>query len=148
MLLTLEREYRLAFILCEILDFSGEEAAAILEIEPPALRQRLSRARTRITDFMRGRCGWVNDKNPCRCERQVPIAIQAGVLNPRELHFANHPTRSRQRVEQTDRMEGEIDELRKAVRVFRSHPDYAAPEALRAKLQRLLSGGGFQTINS
>jgi RNA polymerase sigma factor (sigma-70 family) len=45
MLLCLDRPHRLAYILGEILELSGEDAAAVLEITPAAYRKRLSRAR-------------------------------------------------------------------------------------------------------
>ena len=57
MLLSLDRESRMAFILGEIFELSGDAAAQVLELEPAAYRQRLSRARQQLLGFMRERCG-------------------------------------------------------------------------------------------
>jgi DNA-directed RNA polymerase specialized sigma24 family protein len=45
MLMCLDREHRLAFVLGEILELAGDEAAAIARAEPATFRKRLQRAR-------------------------------------------------------------------------------------------------------
>lgn len=45
LLLCLDREHRLAYLLSDVFDVNGEQGAAILEITPSAFRKRLSRAR-------------------------------------------------------------------------------------------------------
>ena len=45
MILSLDRELRITYILGDVFGLSGEEAAEVLEIEPAAYRKRLSRAR-------------------------------------------------------------------------------------------------------
>src|SRR5262245_41701612 len=72
MLLCLDAGHRLAFVLGEILELSGDEAAWVLDISPAAYRQRLTRARAAITEFMTKRCGVYSAANPCRCSHQVP----------------------------------------------------------------------------
>jgi RNA polymerase sigma factor (sigma-70 family) len=67
MVLRLDRDHRLAFILGEVLELSSDEGAAVLEIAPEAFRKRLSRARTRMAEFTRGICGLVDESKPCRC---------------------------------------------------------------------------------
>ena len=57
MLLSLDRELRIAYVLGDIFNLSGEEAAEVLEIDPATYRKRLSRARVRLHDFLRGWCG-------------------------------------------------------------------------------------------
>jgi RNA polymerase sigma factor (sigma-70 family) len=146
MLLALDRDHRLAFILCEILELPGDDAAAVLEIDPAALRKRVSRARSRIAEFMRGRCGWVGEGNPCRCSRQLPIAVRTGHLDPHQPVYACHPERQRDRVAPAA-ADAEVDELRRTVNVFRSHPDYAAPVALRQKLSSLIRGGTYRVLD-
>jgi predicted RNA polymerase sigma factor len=49
MLLRLDREHRMAFVLGEVLGFSGDEAADVCGIAPAAFRKRLQRARERIS---------------------------------------------------------------------------------------------------
>src|SRR5205807_1843042 len=74
MILSLDRELRIAYVLGDIMSLSGEEAADVLEIEPAAYRKRLSRARDRLYDFVRGWCGVFDAANPCRCAAQVDCA--------------------------------------------------------------------------
>ena len=127
MLLCLDRDHRLAFILGEILDLASEEGAEILEISSDAFRKRLSRARDRMNEFVQGRCGIVNPAHPCRCAKEAAHARSLGGLT--QLRWANQPTLPS--VEQ-------IDGLRSAVELFRSHPSYQTPELLMRGVRELL----------
>lgn len=66
MLLCLDREQRLAFVLGEILGATDAEGADALGTKPDGFRQRLSRARRQLQAFLKGRCGLVDPANPCR----------------------------------------------------------------------------------
>lgn len=147
MLLGLDREHRVAFILCEILDLSGEEAADVLEIAPAALRKRLSRANQRLQEFMHGRCSLIDEANPCQCARQVPCAIRTGHLVPGHLLYATHPTRKGEGAAMHQSL-AEVDELQRIVGVLRGHPDYAAPDSLRDGIRSLITGGRFRILES
>ena len=78
MLLCLDREHRLAFVLGELVELSGAEAAAVLDVDAVTYRKRLERARERLTEFLRARCGLVNSERPCRCERPAGFATAIG----------------------------------------------------------------------
>lgn len=142
MLYALDREHRLAYILGELLELPGAEAAAILDIAPAAYRQRLSRARARIREVMQAHCGLVEPARPCRCERQVGPALRSGWVDADALRFASHPrradTRPRAQVQA-------IEQLHATVAVFRSHPDYAAPASVVDGIRRLLHSPPFST---
>lgn len=140
MLLCLDRDHRIAYILGEVFDLSGEEAASILAIAPSAYRQRLSRARRRLREFMERNCGLVNESRPCRCSRRIGIAIRSGRVHPSRLLFAAHPARGRPSRAVTDGVR-EMENLHRTAALYRSHPDYAAPESLVARLRELLRGG-------
>jgi RNA polymerase sigma factor (sigma-70 family) len=137
MLLCLDREHRLAYILGEVFELSGEQAADVLEIAPAAYRKRLSRARERIQSFMRGHCGLVDPANPCRCSRRVGRAIAIGRIDPERLLFATHAVR---------RGVEEMDALHDAAAVFRSHPSYAAPDAVAERVAELLRSPRYSTL--
>ena len=128
MLLALDREERIAYLLGEILELPGEQAGAILELRPEAFRKRLSRARSRIEDFMARKCGLVDPDNPCRCEKQVGPAAALGVLHPQRLRFATHARRTARTIER----------LATAAEVFRSHPDYRAPDSFVQAMKQAL----------
>src|SRR5258706_1475612 len=71
MLTCLDRPHRLAYILGEILEMEGDEAARVLAIRPAAFRKRLSRAREAIVAFTRAKCGLVSPERACRSHRCV-----------------------------------------------------------------------------
>ena len=138
-LLCLDREHRLAFILGEVLELSGEEAAAVLGLGHDAYRKRLSRARARLRAFMQARCGLVDESNPCRCAGQVPYALQVGLVDPAHLRFATHPTRAAAGVRELERLE-------RVTAVFRAHPEYAAPAALAEGLREQIGSGRYGVL--
>ena len=96
LLLCLDREHRLAFLLVEVFDVSSEQGAAILEITPTAFRKRLSRARERIQDFLMRNCALINPDNPCTCERYVISQHYMERVEEKDLVFAKHPCRVKQ----------------------------------------------------
>src|ERR1700722_13567928 len=87
MLLCLDREQRLSYILGAILEISDTVAAEVLEISPDNFRQRLARARRDLRNFMNDKCGLVNQANPCRCAKKTRGFIQAGYVDPQNLLF-------------------------------------------------------------
>ena len=89
MLQCLDRPHRLAYILGEILDLPGAEAADALDIDQSLLRKRLERARSAILGFTRSYCGLVSDDAACRCHRRVPAAVRLGRARLGALEFAD-----------------------------------------------------------
>jgi RNA polymerase sigma factor (sigma-70 family) len=89
MLQCLDRPHRLAYILGEILDLPGREAAEALDIDPVVLRKRLERARIEVCTFTQSYCGLVSDDAACRCQRRVPPAVRLGRVRPDSLDFAD-----------------------------------------------------------
>src|SRR5262245_24523001 len=63
MLLCLDREQRLVYILGEIFGVTDVVGAELLEIRRENFRQRLARARREIYNFMHDKCGLVNRAN-------------------------------------------------------------------------------------
>ncbi|MCX7604905.1 MAG: RNA polymerase sigma factor [Bryobacteraceae bacterium] len=114
MLQCLDQGQRAAFILGEIMELPGAEAAAILEITPALFRKRLQMARAAMTGFLKRHCGLVSDEAPCRCHRMVPLLPQAEQprLASREISFAELRTQVRR-----------VEQARSAMAVHRSsHP--------------------------
>jgi RNA polymerase sigma factor (sigma-70 family) len=92
MLQCLDRPHRLAFILGELLETPGPEAAGILGIPPHLFRKRLQMARSSILGFTRSYCGLVSDEAPCRCNRRVPAGLQADRLRAEDCKLATKQT--------------------------------------------------------
>lgn len=146
MLLCLDREHRLAYILGEIFETNSNEGAAILDITPEAFRQRLARARKIMRAFLAEKCGLVNPASPCRCERQVAPALAAGKVKPAALVFATHPVRDHRQKAVANRRVKELHALNRSAALFRSHPDYAAPQAFVAAIRRLIDSGDYELL--
>jgi hypothetical protein len=139
MLLCLDRDHRLAYILGDVFAVTSQEAADIVGISPVAFRKRLSRARARLHGFMERKCGLVNAGNPCRCAGRVDHAVRVGRVDPDHLLFATHQLRIEPDTV-TREVVREMDQLHSAADLLRGHPDYAAPgkatEVIRGILDR------------
>jgi RNA polymerase sigma factor (sigma-70 family) len=132
MLLCLDRLHRLAYILGEILELPGDDAAAILSIRPAAFRKRLSRARDEMEAFLARHCGLANPDNACRCAKLLPTALAAGIVDASRLRYRPLPVR------EADRLRLDIEKTRTAAEVFRSMPTYGAPEDFTALVRATL----------
>ena len=145
MLLCLDRAHRVAYILGEVFELRSEDAAYAVGVEPSAFRKRLSRARQRIRAFMSEHCGLVNVAAACRCARRVDFAVAVGRVSPSGLLFAGRPGRTRATLPVIEQV-GEMEDLHRVAGVFRSHPDYVAPERLVEAVQRLIHSGRFTLL--
>jgi hypothetical protein len=113
-----------------------------LEISRDNFRQRLTRARRDLHNFMNDKCGLVDPSNSCRCEKKTRGFIQAGYVDPANLLFA------RARVRQVREVVPEASEALAALdaqcgRIFREHPYYEAPDIVPA-LRRLIDTDEFR----
>jgi RNA polymerase sigma factor (sigma-70 family) len=142
MLLSLDRELRIAYVLGDILSLSGEEAALVLEIDEAAYRKRLSRARGRLYEFLRGWCGVFDPANPCRCSGQVECAIERGLLAPEDLYFSRErPRPARAAIR---RATDEVTSLMHVAEVMRGPSSYAAPDGLVKSVRGLLDSNRLE----
>jgi RNA polymerase sigma factor (sigma-70 family) len=144
MLLSLDREHRIAYLLGDIFHLSGEEAAAVLEVDPAVFRKRLSRARSRLYEFMRGWCGVYDPSNPCRCRGQTSAAVDRGVIAPEDLYLSKQ--RSRPTRAALDRATSEVTNLMRVAEVLHGPSDYLAPETLTANVRGLLDSERLELL--
>jgi RNA polymerase sigma factor (sigma-70 family) len=87
MLLCLERQQRIVFILGAMFNINSRLAAQILNITAGNFRQQLSRAKTDLFSFMNNKCGLINPANPCRCEKKTKGYIKDGIIDPVNKQF-------------------------------------------------------------
>ena len=87
MLLCLNREQRLVYILSEIFEADHSIGSEILGISKANYRKRLERARKDLYQFMHNKCGLINTANPCRCARKTTGFIKAGWVNKDQMKF-------------------------------------------------------------
>jgi RNA polymerase sigma factor (sigma-70 family) len=139
MLLCLDRDHRLAYILGDVFGVTSQEAAEIVGISPVAYRKRLSRARSRLHGFIERKCGLVNPTNPCHCARRVDHAVRVGRVDPDQLLFATHPVRLEPDAAAREVVR-EMEQLHSAADLLRGHPDYAAPGKVTEVIRGMLDG--------
>jgi RNA polymerase sigma factor (sigma-70 family) len=127
MLLCLDREQRLSYILGAILEVSDRVAAEVLEISPENFRQRLARARRDLRNFMNDKCGLVNPANPCRCAKKTRGFIRAGHVDPKNLLFVRERIcEVREAAPKAYETIKTLDD--KCADVYRRHPFYKPPD--------------------
>ena len=131
MFLVLSRPERIAYILAEVLGASDRIGAEICEIEPAAFRQRLARARAQMRPLLAERCGLADPNNPCRCERQAPVAFAAKLIDPQRLRYAKLAT---ERDADLARADEQLGVLRQMGYVFDRDTPIAAPQELWRKI--------------
>jgi RNA polymerase sigma factor (sigma-70 family) len=96
MLLCLDREHRMAFVLGDVFEASDAVAADVLGITADNFRQRLHRSRAQLRQFLTGRCGLLEPGGSCRCARKTRGFIQQGIVDPSRLRFTElHLDRTR-----------------------------------------------------
>jgi RNA polymerase sigma factor (sigma-70 family) len=139
MLMRLDREHRMAYLLDAVFGLGSDDAAQVLEIRPDAYRKRLSRARAALDGFAGAACGLANREAPCRCEKQVH-AVQ--VLRKRGT--ARSPDLA---LDAADRAAAsaaldQVLAMSDIAAVIRSHPQYRAPEAMIAAIRTVVSAHG------
>jgi len=132
MLLCLKRDERATYIVGEIFGLSHSEGAQVFDIDPATYRKRLSRARKRIREFMRGHCGLHNPANPCRCAKRVQTNIRRKRIDPHHLLFAKDG-------DNPDLLAriAQMDEISRAGALYRTHPTYNAPHVLQTVLDQI-----------
>ena len=86
MLQCLDTESRCIFILGTMFKIDSRIAGDILGITPEAYRQRLSRIRKKMADFLSEYCGEYGGGR-CKCRDRVNYAIQSHRLNPQQLDY-------------------------------------------------------------
>jgi RNA polymerase sigma factor (sigma-70 family) len=143
MLLTLDREQRLVYVLDVVFGLTSTEAAEVLAITPDAYRQRLSRARARLDGFAAGTCGQVNRSVDCQCARQLPALAHLAQSGATSKQPAPLVAMNRRERDETERQFDVLLRMGDAAAVFRAHPNYEAPEAIVQSIRVVLRAEGY-----
>ena len=140
MLQCLDPESRCIFILGTMFRVDSRIAGDILGITPEAYRQRLSRVRKKMADFLSEYCGEYG-KGACHCASRVNYAIQNHRIAPDRLEFtAAKP--SDIAMEVTAAME-QIDGYAQQFSFCRT---YQSTERLKRMIRNFLNGPAFSTV--
>jgi uncharacterized protein (TIGR02246 family) len=136
LLLCLDREQRLIYILGDIFGVSDRLGAELLDLSRDNFRQKLCRARRDLQNFAQDNCGLINPANSCRCRRKTKAFIEAGYVNPQNLLFVREHVQAVR-----DAAPAIYDDLEEADRQYaelhRAHPFQVPPDFV-ARLRSLL----------
>ncbi|NJM52625.1 MAG: RNA polymerase sigma factor [Blastocatellia bacterium] len=145
MLMCLDREQRLTYIVGEIFEIDHNLAGEIFEITPVNFRQKLSRARKDLHQWMNNRCGLINKENPCRCPKKTKGFISNGWVNPDNLKWhSNYQHKINQfSVKKIDEALLTIDDL--YARLYHDHP-FKIPQKTQSVVQEIIENDKLQNI--
>ncbi|WP_431128040.1 RNA polymerase sigma factor [Flagellimonas flava] len=138
MLLCLDREQRLIFIIGELFEFPDSVGSEIMEMSKQNFRVKLHRAKKQLYNFMDNKCGLINKSNPCRCHRKTAGFIKMGYVDPKALHFQKDVVAKINEVvgSKVDTYSNEV--LSEYQKLYQQHPFLRAPDKL-ASIKKLLS---------
>ena len=142
MLQCLDTESRCIFILGTMFKVDSRIAGDILNITPEAYRQRLSRVRKKMADFLGQYCGEYGSGR-CHCKDRVNYAIQSHRINPSQLDFMTASEVSMETMMDVKNAMEDIDDLSQD---FSFCKPYESPERTKHLLQEFLDSTQFSII--
>ena len=142
MLQCLDMESRCIFILGTMFKIDSRIAGDILEITPEAYRQRLSRIRKKMADFLVEYCGEYGSGR-CKCKERVNYAIQSRRINPLQLNYMTAAEIPAQTMIAVKNAMEDIDDLSQD---FSFCKPYQSPERTRQMIQEFLDSTQLSII--
>ena len=142
MLQCLDVESRCIFILGTMFKIDSRIAGDILGMSPEAYRQRLSRIRRKMADFLGQDCGEYGSGR-CKCKERVNYAIQSRRLDPKRLDYTVAEEISAQTMLDVKNAMEDIDELSQD---FSFCKPYRSPERTKYLIQDFLDSTQFSII--
>lgn len=139
----LDTESRCIFILGTMFKLDSRIAGEILEMIPAAYRQKLSRTRKKVSQFLKEYCGAYGHGNCC-CESRIDYAILTQRLNPQNLEYTTALANNQTLLDVKNAME-EVDDL---ATDFRFLKIYQSPEKTKDFIQKLLKSDSLSTIQN
>ena len=144
MLQCLDTESRCIFILGTMFQVDSRIAGDILNMTPEAYRQRLSRIRKKMAEFLGQYCGEYGSGR-CKCKDRVNYAIQSHRINPLQLDFTRASEISVQTMIDVKNAMEEIDDLSQD---FSFCKPYQSPERVKHLILEFLDSTQFSIIQN
>lgn len=142
MLQCLDPESRCIFILGTMFQLDSRIAGEILEMTPEAYRQRLSRVRRKMADFLGQYCGEYGDGR-CKCKDRVNYAIQNHRIHPLKLDYTTASEIPVQTIVDVKNAMEEIDGLSQD---FSFCKPYRSPERTRNLIKEFLDSTQLSVV--
>ena len=144
MLQCLDMESRCIFILGTMFKIDSRIAGDILEMTPEAYRQRLSRIRKKMADFLGQYCGEYGSGR-CKCKDRVNYAIQNHRINPLKPDYTAATEIPIQTMLDVKNAMEDIDDLSQDFSFCKS---YQSPERTKHLIQELLNSTQLSIIRN
>ncbi|NBH15818.1 RNA polymerase sigma factor [Lachnospiraceae bacterium] len=144
MLQCLDVESRCIFILGTMFKVDSRIAGDILQMTPEAYRQRLSRIRKKMADFLGQYCGEYGGGR-CKCKDRVNYAIQNHRINPLQLDYAKAAEIPLEAVMDVKNAMEDIDDLSQD---FSFCKPYQSPEHTKQLIQEFLDSTQLSIIQN
>lgn len=144
MLQCLDTDSRCIFVLGTMFHADSRIAGDILEMSPEAYRQRLSRVRRKMADFLGEYCGEYGN-GTCRCANRVNYAIQSHRISPSHQDYTAADEISRQTMLDVKEAMEEIDDLAQHFSFARL---YSTPEQTRQFIRDFLESASFSVVKN
>ena len=136
MLLCLDREQRLAYILGAIFEVTDAVAAEVLDITCGEFSATAGPRSSRLAQLHERQVRTGKQTNPCRCAKKTRGFIQAGHVDPDNLLFARgRMSQVREAAPKAYETIKTLDD--KCAEIYRRHPFYKPPD-LRQMLRQLI----------
>jgi RNA polymerase sigma factor (sigma-70 family) len=145
MLLCLDREQRIVYILGGIFGVSDALGSEIMQLSKANFRQKLSRARKDLYSFMNNKCGLIKKDNPCHCDKKTKTMVDSGYVNPANLRFYNNYY---YKVEQVSGVKLKVLNNfldNECQNLFSEHPFQKSPDFVLA-LRKIIDSDDFKEI--
>ena len=95
---------------------------------------------------MEANCGLVNALNACNCVRQIPVALEAGIIDRENLPLATHPQRDPAKRRKLE-LAADADAIQRVAQEFCCQPDFAAPPSVLDKLRTLIESKALRLLS-
>ncbi len=144
MLQCLDTESRCIFILGTMFKIDSRIAGDILQMTPEAYRQRLSRIRKKMADFLGQYCGEYGSGR-CKCKDRVNYAIQSHRINPQQLDYtaaAEIPVQTMLDVKNA------MEDIDNFSQDFSFCKPYQSPQRTKHLIQEFLNSTQFSVIQN
>ena len=144
MLQCLDVESRCIFVLGTMFKVDSRIAGDILGISPEAYRQRLSRVRKKMAEFLSEYCGEFGC-GKCKCADRINYAIQNHRIDPSRLDYTAAAVISPQTMLDVKEAMEEIDDLAQSFSFSRI---YATPEQTTQFMKDFLKSTSFSVVKN
>ncbi len=144
MLQCLDTESRCIFILGTMFKVDSRIAGEILGLSPEAYRQRLSRVRRKMADFLSEYCGEYGH-GTCRCRNRINYAIQNHRIDPAHLDYTTADSISQESILGVKEAMEEIDDLAQHFSFGRL---FASPEQTKRFMKEFLQSTSLSTVKN